>query len=126
MVLSLKARLVHPAPQKRARLSSARRNDLSQSHRGAYFRRILEETEGAWKKLLDLPPSHELLFMAGGATAQFAAQALNLFTEERRSADYAVTGQGSFPASEFSAALQRVAATPRASAGFRAIFQVLE
>ena len=65
---------------------------LLQSHRGPHFKKVLDEATEAAVKFLELPETHNLLFMSGGATAQFAAEALNLLSPEKPQADYAVTG----------------------------------
>ena len=61
------------------------------SHRGKEFMAIYEETKTDLKRLLNVPDTHEVLFMHGGATFQFAAVPLNLIGKTGI-ADYAVTG----------------------------------
>ncbi|CBZ55735.1 hypothetical protein NCLIV_061600 [Neospora caninum Liverpool] len=68
---------------------------LEMSHRGRYYLKMLEETKGHLAALLNLPPSHHLLFMQGGATLQFAAQPLNMLRASGDTADYVITGNWS-------------------------------
>lgn len=63
---------------------------MEMSHRGAQFAEILADTKGRMRKLLNIPEKYEILFMQGGATAQFAAVPLNLM--RGGCAEYAVTG----------------------------------
>ena len=63
---------------------------MEMSHRGAEFGEIFESAKQRFKKLLSVPDSHEVLFLQGGATTQFAAVPLNLMGTS--SASYAVTG----------------------------------
>ncbi|HMN95376.1 MAG TPA: 3-phosphoserine/phosphohydroxythreonine transaminase [Phycisphaerales bacterium] len=64
---------------------------LEHSHRGALFDRVLHEALADCRELGKIPPSHEILFISGGATLQFAMVPLN-FLEPGRSADYLATG----------------------------------
>ena len=63
---------------------------MEMSHRSPLFQEIFDETKQSLKKALKVPDSHEILFLQGGATLQFAAIPMNLM--EGESADYAVTG----------------------------------
>ena len=63
---------------------------MEMSHRSKMFQDIFSETKLKLKNTLSIPDSHEILFLQGGATLQFAAIPLNLMGEG--SADYAVTG----------------------------------
>ncbi|OEH76484.1 putative phosphoserine aminotransferase [Cyclospora cayetanensis] len=65
---------------------------LEMSHRGSHFKKVLTEATETALKFLEVPQTHSLLFMSGGATGQFAAQALNFINAEHPVADYAVTG----------------------------------
>lgn len=60
------------------------------SHRGSQFAEIHAEAKERFKRLLGVPDTHEVLFMQGGATGQFAAVPLNFMGG--RAASYAVTG----------------------------------
>ncbi len=63
---------------------------MEMSHRGSQFAEILASAKESFKRLLNVPDTHEVLFLQGGATAQFAAVPLNLM--DGGSASYAVTG----------------------------------
>ncbi len=64
------------------------------SHRGRAFMAVAERAEADLRELLVVPPNYRVLFMQGGATAQFAAVPLNL-TESGATADYVNTGHWS-------------------------------
>ena len=63
---------------------------MEMSHRGSQFAEIHAKAKESFKNLLGVPDTHEVLFLQGGATSQFAAIPLNLM--DGRGADYAVTG----------------------------------
>ena len=63
---------------------------MEMSHRGSQFAEIHAEAKARFKRLLNVPDTHEVLFLQGGATSQFAAIPLNLM--DGKSATYAVTG----------------------------------
>ena len=67
---------------------------MEMSHRGSEFIAIAEETEFTLRELLDVPVNYEVLFLAGGATLQFAQVPMNLLHGKGK-ADYVVTGQWS-------------------------------
>ena len=71
---------------------------MEMSHRGSQFAEIHAEAKERVRRLLKVPETHEILFMQGGATAQFAAVPLNFGYE--RLASYAVTGNFSRIAAE--------------------------
>ena len=64
---------------------------MEMSHRSSPVRRNFAETKRKLKETLNVPDSHEILFLQGGATLQFAAIPLNLMGSGK-CADYAVTG----------------------------------
>ena len=64
---------------------------MEMSHRSAWFQEIFDSTKVKLRRALDVPDSHEILFLQGGASTQFSAVPLNLMGEGG-SADYAVTG----------------------------------
>jgi phosphoserine aminotransferase len=64
---------------------------IEHSHRGAAYAKVHEETKALFRELLDVPDTHEVLFMQGGATGQFALVPMNL-RGEGQSADYIMTG----------------------------------
>lgn len=63
---------------------------MEMSHRSSMFQEIFDSTKAKLKKALCVPDSHEILFLQGGATLQFAAIPMNLI--EGGTADYAITG----------------------------------
>ena len=65
---------------------------LEVSHRGAWFLGVIEEAEANLRALLDIPSSHRVLFIQGGATMQFSMVAMNLPRSGQRHADYVVSG----------------------------------
>ncbi len=64
------------------------------SHRGKPFIALAAELEARLRELLEVPASYKVLFLQGGATAQFAAIPLNLATAQS-TADYVNTGSWS-------------------------------
>ncbi len=64
---------------------------LEHSHRGAAYAKVHEETKALVRELLGVPDTHEVLFMQGGASAQFALVPMNL-RAPGESADYIMTG----------------------------------
>ncbi len=63
---------------------------MEMSHRSPMFQEIFDTTKARLKAALQVPDSHEILLLQGGATLQFAAIPMNLM--EGAAADYAVTG----------------------------------
>lgn len=64
------------------------------SHRNPEFTKVASEAEQDLRDLLSVPDHYRVLFMQGGATAQFATIPLNLLGN-RLSADYLETGHWS-------------------------------
>ncbi|NGP54607.1 3-phosphoserine/phosphohydroxythreonine transaminase [Thioalkalivibrio sp. XN8] len=64
------------------------------SHRGKEFMSIAERAEADLRRLLDIPNGYRVLFLQGGATAQFGNIPFNLARAEDK-ADYVVTGSWS-------------------------------
>ncbi len=64
---------------------------MEMSHRSKLFAEIFSDTKAKLSSALSIPDSHEILFLQGGATLQFASVPMNLMGEGG-SADYAVTG----------------------------------
>ena len=64
---------------------------MEMSHRSSAFREIFDAAKASLKELLNVPDSHEILLLQGGATLQFAAIPMNLLAGG--AADYAVTGR---------------------------------
>ncbi len=63
---------------------------MEMSHRSPMFQEIFDSTKQKLKDALCVPDTHEILFLQGGATLQFASIPMNLL--EGGAADYAVTG----------------------------------
>ena len=63
---------------------------MEMSHRSKFFQEIFDATKAKLKKALNVPDTHEILFLQGGASLQFSMVPLNLM--EDGTADYAVTG----------------------------------
>jgi len=64
---------------------------IEHSHRGAAYAKVHAEAKALLRELMSIPDTHEVLFMQGGATGQFALVPLNL-RGEGESADYIMTG----------------------------------
>jgi phosphoserine aminotransferase len=67
---------------------------MEMSHRGKEFISVYEEAERDLRELLAIPSSYKVLFLAGGATLQFAQVPMNLLRGKDK-ADYVVTGEWS-------------------------------
>jgi phosphoserine aminotransferase len=65
---------------------------MEMSHRGEEFIAIHAQAEADLRELLSIPESYKVLFLQGGAAAQFAAVPMNLL-RGKASADYVHTGQ---------------------------------
>lgn len=64
---------------------------IEHSHRGPVFTRVLDEAIADCRTLANIGADHEVLFVQGGATLQFAMIPMN-FLPEGRTADYLDTG----------------------------------
>jgi len=64
---------------------------MEMSHRGKAFVSIAEQAEADLRELLAIPAGYKVLFLQGGATAQFAAIPLNLAAADS-TVDYVNTG----------------------------------
>lgn len=67
---------------------------MEMSHRGKAFVSIAEQAEADLRALLSVPDDYRVLFLQGGATAQFSAVPLNLIGDAS-SVDYVNTGSWS-------------------------------
>lgn len=65
---------------------------MEMSHRGKEFMSIAEAAETDLRRLLAVPANYKVLFLQGGATAQFAMVPMNLL-RNRLKADYVHTGE---------------------------------
>lgn len=50
---------------------------LSVSHRSKEWEAVMDECRSLWKELLNIPDTHEVLFLGGGASLQFLYVAMN-------------------------------------------------
>ena len=64
---------------------------MEMSHRSKAFQKIFDDTQSKFRKLLKVPENYKILFLQGGASAQFSMVPLNLIGKTGK-ADYAVTG----------------------------------
>jgi phosphoserine aminotransferase len=64
---------------------------MEMSHRGKDYMAIHQNAERNLRALMDIPENYSLLFLQGGASTQFTAVPLNLFSSNR-TADYVNTG----------------------------------
>ena len=63
---------------------------LEHSHRGKAYEKVHDEAIALLTQLLSIPESHQVLFMQGGASAQFALVPMNLRTDAH-AGDYVIT-----------------------------------
>lgn len=71
---------------------------MEMSHRSKIYQGIFDDAKARLKRVMNVPDTHEILFMQGGATLQFAAIPMNLLGNGV--ADYAVTGNFSNKAAQ--------------------------
>lgn len=64
---------------------------MEMSHRSPEFESIARQAEADLRELLAIPKNYQVLFLQGGATAQFSAVPLNIAAQKDR-ADYVITG----------------------------------
>ena len=65
---------------------------MEMSHRSKLFEGIIQDAEKLLRELMNIPDNYKVLFLQGGASAQFAAIPLN-FMNGSGKADYIITGQ---------------------------------
>ncbi len=65
---------------------------MEMSHRSKLFDNIIKDAEALLRELMEIPDNYKVLFLQGGASAQFSAIPLN-FMNGSRKADYIITGQ---------------------------------
>ena len=89
---------------------------LEHSHRGKQYERVHAEAIALLTELAEVPSSHEVILLQGGATMQFAMVPMS-FLHPGKSADYVVTGAWGEKAVEEARTLGtvRVAASTEAS-----------
>jgi len=73
-------------------LPGPRASILEISHRSPTFKEIIGAAEANVRKLLSVPENYSVLFLQGGSRLQFSMIPMNLLTNEKKSADYIVTG----------------------------------
>jgi phosphoserine aminotransferase len=85
---------------------------LEHSHRGKEYEGVHDEAIALLTEMLEVPPTHQILFLQGGASLQFAQVPMN-FLPKDGSADYILTGTWSEKALDEAKLLgtPRVAAT---------------
>ena len=64
---------------------------MEMSHRSKVFQKIFDDTKASFIRLFHVPENYKVLFLQGGASAQFSMVPLNLIGKTGK-ADYAVTG----------------------------------
>ena len=69
-------------------------NVMEMSHRGKEFMSIAQQAEADLREIMAIPDNYKVLFLQGGASAQFAAIPMNLL-RGKTTADYFNTGQWS-------------------------------
>lgn len=72
---------------------------MEHSHRGKDFEAVHNQAIGLLTELLQIPPTHQVLLLQGGASLQFAMVPMNFLAPEK-SADYLITGTWSEKAYE--------------------------
>lgn len=65
---------------------------MEMSHRSKVFDKIIKDAETLMRELYNVPDNYKVLFLQGGASAQFSAIPLN-FMNGSGKADYIITGQ---------------------------------
>ena len=70
--------------------SSSGMSVMEMSHRSPAFQEIFDSAKQLLRETLSVPDTHEILFLQGGATLQFASIPMNLI--EGGTADYVITG----------------------------------
>jgi phosphoserine aminotransferase len=84
----------------------ARASVMEISHRGKLFVELAAESERDLRALLNIPQSHKVLFLQGGATQHFAQIPMNFAAG--RSADHVVTGHWGEKAAREAAAVTAI------------------
>lgn len=64
---------------------------MEMSHRSKVFDKIIKDAEKLFREIMNIPDNYKVLFLQGGASAQFAAIPLN-FMNKNNKADYILTG----------------------------------
>src|SRR3954466_9673006 len=64
---------------------------MEHSHRGKEYEKVHAEAISLFTELLGIPDTHQVVFLTGGASLQFAMVPMN-FLPAGKSADYVMTG----------------------------------
>ncbi|MGI6029807.1 MAG: 3-phosphoserine/phosphohydroxythreonine transaminase [Candidatus Heteroscillospira sp.] len=89
---------------------------MEMSHRSRVYQDIFNSVKAKLKGLMNVPDTHEILFLQGGASLQFSMIPMNLMGENG-SADYAVTGNFASAATKEAGKYGRVNIAADTSAG---------
>ena len=89
---TLPASVLEQARERLIELPGSGASVVEVSHRSAAFDGVIEEAEGNLRELLDVPASHHVLFLPGGASLQFSMAPMNLLRTSPEPAAYVVTG----------------------------------
>jgi phosphoserine aminotransferase len=89
---ALPPEVLERASERVRELPGAGASILEISHRSVAFEAVIEEAEANLRDLLEIPPSHRVLFLQGGASLQFSMVAMNLLRGSAAPAAYVVTG----------------------------------
>jgi phosphoserine aminotransferase len=65
---------------------------LEISHRGKDFENILADARTRIEQLIDMPDTHEVLFLQGGSALQNVMMPMNFLTDKSQTADMIITG----------------------------------
>lgn len=65
---------------------------MEMSHRSAVYEKIIGDCSALLREVMNIPDNYEILFIQGGASAQFSMVPLNLATKSGKG-DYVLTGQ---------------------------------
>lgn len=65
---------------------------MEMSHRSKMYLNIYDKVDASIRRVMQIPDNYKVLYLQGGATLQFSAVPMNLFTAENNRADYAISG----------------------------------
>ena len=65
---------------------------LEISHRGKDFGNIIADAQTRIQQLIDMPDTHEVLFLQGGSALQNVMMPMNFLTDKSQTADLIITG----------------------------------
>ena len=66
---------------------------LSVSHRSKEWGEVMDEVRAIWKELLNIPDTHEVVFLGGGASLQFLYVAMNFLENKAAYLDHEPAGR---------------------------------